>query len=51
MRAFGLPPSRRVGELRRALELAVEAGEVAPGQEAAVYIEFARSQPARFGLE
>lgn len=51
MSAFGLPPSRRLGELRRALELAVEAGEVAPGQEAAVYIEFARSQSARFGLQ
>lgn len=51
MTAFGLPPSRRVGELRRALELAVEAGEVPPGQDASVYIEFARSQPARFGLE
>ncbi len=50
MKAFGLPPSRRVGELRRALELAVEAGEVAPGQDASVYIEFARSQPDRFGL-
>jgi poly(A) polymerase len=51
MSAFGLPPSRRVGELRRALELAVEAGEVPAGQAASVYIEFARRQPARFGLE
>ncbi|MEY2936391.1 MAG: hypothetical protein RL033_7140 [Pseudomonadota bacterium] len=51
MSAFGLPPSRKVGELRRALELAVEAGEVPPGQTASVYIEFARSQSARFGLE
>jgi poly(A) polymerase len=51
MSAFGLPPSRRLGELRRALELAVEAGEIPSGQSASVYIEFARSQPARFGLE
>jgi poly(A) polymerase len=50
MSAFGLPPSRRIGELRDALELAVEAGEVPAGQSAAVYIEFVRSQPARFGL-
>jgi poly(A) polymerase len=50
MSAFGLPPSRRIGELRDALELAVHAGEVPPGQSAEVYIEFVRSQPARFGL-
>src|SRR6185295_8241288 len=51
MSAFGLPPSRRLGELRNALELAVEAGELPPGQPAAVYIAFVRSQLARFGLE
>jgi poly(A) polymerase len=50
MSAFGLPPSRRVGELRNALEQAVEAGEVAPGQPASAYIEFVRSQPERFGI-
>jgi poly(A) polymerase len=50
MSAFGLPPSRRLGELRNALELAVEAGELPPGQPAAVYIEFVRNQLARFGL-
>jgi poly(A) polymerase len=42
MQAFGLPPSRLVGDLRRALENA--------GQSAEVYIEFVRGQPARFGL-
>jgi len=30
MAAFGIPPSRRVGDLKRALEAAVEAGEVPP---------------------
>jgi poly(A) polymerase len=50
MSAFGLPPSRRVGELRNALELAVQAGEIPAGQAPAVYIDFVRSQPARFGL-
>jgi poly(A) polymerase len=50
MSAFGLPPSRRIGELRDALELAVQAGEVPPGQPAAVYIEFVRGQLTRFGL-
>jgi poly(A) polymerase len=50
MTAFDLPPSRRVGELRNALEQAVEAGEVAPGQPASAYIEFVRANLARFGL-
>jgi poly(A) polymerase len=50
MRAFGLPPSRLIGELRRALETAVEAGELSAGQSAQVYIDFVRAQPARFGL-
>jgi poly(A) polymerase len=51
MSAFGLPPSRRVGELRRALEEVVAAGELPGGQSASVYIEFVRGQRARFGLE
>jgi poly(A) polymerase len=50
MSAFGLPPSRRIGELRRALEESVEAGEVAGGQPASVYIEFVRANSSRFGL-
>jgi poly(A) polymerase len=50
MRAFALPPSRLIGDLRRALEAAVEAGELPSGQSADVYIEFVRGQPARFGL-
>jgi poly(A) polymerase len=50
MRAFGLPPSRLIGDLRRALETAVEAGELPAGQPAQVYIDFVRDQPARFGL-
>ena len=50
MRAFELPPSRLIGDLRRALEEAVEAGELPPGQPADVYIEFVRGQRTRFGL-
>ena len=50
MQAFGLPPSRRLGELRRALELAVESGELPAQQPNEVYLEFVRRQPARFGL-
>ncbi len=50
MQAFGLPPSRRIGELKRALEEAVEAGEVTSHQEADVYIAFLREHAGRFGI-
>jgi poly(A) polymerase len=50
MRAFGIPPSRRVGELKRALEEAIETGEVPSHQEAEVYLAFLRAHAARFGI-
>ena len=50
MRAFGLPPSRKIGEVKRALEEAVEAGEITPHQPAEAYVEFVRGQRERFGL-
>jgi poly(A) polymerase len=50
MTAFGLPPSRKVGEVKHALEQAVEAGEIAPLQEAEAYVEFVRANRERFGI-
>jgi poly(A) polymerase len=50
MRAFGLAPSRQIGEIKRALERAVEAGEVAGHQESDAYVEFLRAHRERFGL-
>jgi poly(A) polymerase len=50
MRAFGLPPSRKVGEVKRALEIAVEAGEIARGQSTDVYLEILRSNREKFLL-
>jgi poly(A) polymerase len=50
MRAFGLPPSRKIGELKKALEEAVEKGEIAPQQPAEAYVEFVRANRERFGL-
>ena len=50
MRVFGIPPSRRVGEIKKALEAAVEAGEVASHQGSEVYLAFLRENAGRFGL-
>jgi poly(A) polymerase len=50
MTSFGLPPSRKVGEVKRMLEEAVENGDVAPRQEAEVYVEYLRANAERFGL-
>jgi poly(A) polymerase len=51
MAAFGLPPSRRIGEIKRALEAAIEAGEVPARQESEFYVEYLAQNKARFGLE
>ena len=40
MTRFGLAPGRRIGELKRLLEAAVEAGELAPYQDCAVYLDW-----------
>jgi poly(A) polymerase len=50
MKAFGIPPSRRIGELKKALEEAVDTGEVPSHQGAEVYLAFLRENAARFGL-
>lgn len=50
MEAFGLPPSRKIGEIKRLLEEAVDSGDVPSHQPADVYVEFVRQNAARFGL-
>lgn len=50
MRAFGIPPSRRVGDIKRALEAAIEAGEIEPRLEPQAYITFLAERRERFGL-
>jgi poly(A) polymerase len=50
MHAFGLPPSRKIGEVKKALEDAVAAGEIEPQLPAEAYVEFVRANQARFGL-
>jgi poly(A) polymerase len=50
MKAFGIPPSRRIGDIKRALEAACEAGEIEPHQEAEYYVEFVSRHRERFGI-
>jgi poly(A) polymerase len=50
MKAFGLPPSRKIGDLKKALEACIETGEVASHQPAEAYLAFLRENAARFGL-
>ena len=44
MEAFGLPPSRRIGDLRKLCEDAVERGELEERRDAAYYIDYLRAQ-------
>jgi poly(A) polymerase len=48
--AFGIPPSRRVGDLKKALEACIDSGELTSHQPAEFYIAFLRENAARFGL-
>lgn len=50
MQVFALPPSRLIGDIKRALEAAVEAGEIPPHQESGFYVEFVAANRARFGI-
>jgi poly(A) polymerase len=50
MQAFGIPPSRLVGDMKRALEAAVESGELPAQAPAELYVEFVARRRARFGL-
>jgi poly(A) polymerase len=50
MKAFGLKPSRQIGDIKRTLEEAVDAGELQPGQPSEFYVEFVRTNRERFGL-
>ena len=51
MDAFGVPPSKRLGDLMKRLEAAAEAGEVEAGQPAAHYVEYLRDHREEYGLD
>jgi poly(A) polymerase len=44
MQAFSIPPSRRVGELRKLCEEAIERGELAERQPAEYYVDYLKRQ-------
>jgi poly(A) polymerase len=50
MKAFALPPSRAIGDMKRALEEAVETGELPAREPAEFYVEAIRANPSRFKL-
>ncbi len=50
MVAFGIPPSKKIGDVKRALEAAVDAGEIPPHEESGFYIQFLAENRARFGI-
>jgi poly(A) polymerase len=50
MKAFAIPPSRLIGEIKKALEAAIESGEIAERLPAEAYVEFIAKDKARFGL-
>jgi poly(A) polymerase len=50
MVAFKLPPSRLIGEIKRALEAAVDAGEIEGRLESSAYVEFVGQHKQRFGI-
>jgi len=50
MAAFGIPPSKRLGDLKAALEKAAEAGRVESHQDSAHYVSFLSKHRDEFGL-
>ncbi len=50
MKAFGLPPSRLIGDMKKMLEAEVEAGVVQGHQPSEYYVEIVRADRARYGI-
>ncbi|HSN84759.1 MAG TPA: HDIG domain-containing protein [Polyangiales bacterium] len=51
MEAFGIPPSKRLGDLMKQLEAGVEAGEVDAQRPVTYYVEHLAAHRKRYGLE
>ncbi len=47
---FGLPRAKIIGDIKRALEAACDAGEIESGRESEYYVDFVARHRGRFGL-
>lgn len=50
MKAFGLAPSRKIGEIKKLLEQAIETGEIDERLPSEAYVAFVAKDRARFGI-
>ncbi len=50
MKAFGLAPSRLLGDIKKKLEAAIENGEIEPHLPSEAYVELIAKDKARFGI-
>lgn len=50
MKAFGIPPSRKIGDIKRALEVAIESGEIEARLPSEAYVAFVTTHRDRFGV-
>jgi poly(A) polymerase len=50
MKAFAIPPSRLIGDIKKKLEAAIEAGEIEARLPSEAYVAFVAADKARFGL-
>lgn len=48
MKTFGIPPSRKIGELKKALEAAIDSGEIPSHEPSEFYLNFLRENSTRF---
>ncbi len=51
MQEFKLPPSRLIGDIKRALEAAIDSGEIPAREESRFYVEYVAANRTRFGIE
>lgn len=51
MKRFGLPPSRLIGDIKRALEAEIDQGSLASHQPADFYVDHILQNAARYGLK
>jgi poly(A) polymerase len=51
VKAFALKPSPKIGEIKRALEMAIGSGEIQARQELEAYVAFIQENRERFGIE